>query len=67
MYGILNHKKIPLKNITRCDITKAEFGMYGGVGIRYGLDGSIAYSIDLREAVKLTFQTGRPFVGKDYP
>ena len=61
-YGILNHKRIPLKAITSCDITKARFRTYGGVGIRLGLDGSSAYNTDFGEAVKLTFQQGRPFL-----
>ena len=61
-YGIFNQKKIPLNTITNCDITRADFKTYGGVGIRYGLDGSWAYSTDFGEAVKLTFQYGRPFV-----
>ena len=61
-YGIFNHKEILLKKITRCDITKAYFSTYGGVGIRLGSDGSWAYNTDFGEAVKLTFQNGRPFV-----
>jgi len=61
-YGIFNHKRIPLKAITSCDITKAHFRTYGGVGIRLGLDGSWIYNTDFGEAVKLTFQHGRPFV-----
>ena len=61
-YGIFNHKKIPIKKITTCEITKANFRKYGGVGIRFGLDGSLAYNTDFGEAVKLTFQDGRPFV-----
>ena len=61
-YGIFNHRRIALNNITSCDITKACFRTYGGVGIRFGLDGSWAYNIDFGEAVKLTFQQGRPFV-----
>ncbi len=61
-YGIFNHKRISLNNITSCDITKACFRTYGGVGIRFGLDGSWAYNTDFGEAVKLTFQHGRPFV-----
>ncbi|MBA7714340.1 hypothetical protein ES703_123360 [subsurface metagenome] len=61
-YGIFNHKKIPLNNISGCDITKAYFRTYWGVGIRFGLDGSWAYNTDFGEAVKLTFQSGRPFV-----
>jgi len=61
-YGIFNRKKIPLKKITRCDLTKANFKTYGGIGIRLGSDGSWAYNTDFGEAVKLTFQDGRPFV-----
>ena len=61
-YGIFNHKKIPLNKISKCDITKANFRTYGGVGIRFGLDGSWAYNTDFGEAVKLIFQKGRPFV-----
>ncbi len=61
-YGIFNHKRIPLNNITSCDITKAHFRTYLGVGIRFGVDGSWAYNTDFGEAVKLTFQSGRPFV-----
>ena len=62
IYGIFNHKKIQLKKITSCDITKANFRTYGGVGVRFGLDGSWAYTTDFEEAVKITFQYGRPFV-----
>ncbi len=61
-YGIFNHKRIPLNKITSCDITKAHFRTYGGIGIRFGLDGSWAYNTDFGEAVKLTFQSGRPFL-----
>jgi len=61
-YGIFNHKRIHLQKVTSCDIIKARFRTYGGVGIRYGLDGSWAYNTDFGEAVKLTFQDGRPFV-----
>jgi len=61
-YGIFNHRKIHIKKITGCEITKANFRKYGGVGIRFGSDGSWAYNTDFGEAVKLTFQNGRPFV-----
>ena len=61
-YGIFNHKRIPLQKISGCEITKAIFRKYGGVGIRLGLDGSWAYTTDFGEAVKLVFQKGRPFV-----
>ena len=62
VYGIFNHKKIHLNKITGCDITKAYFKIYWGVGIRFGSDGSWAYNTDFGEAVKLTFQYNRPFV-----
>lgn len=61
-YGILNRKRIPLNIITACDVSKARFRTYGGVGIRYGLDGSRAYNTDFGEAVKLTLKHARPFL-----
>ncbi len=61
-YGVLNRKKIDLHQISGCEITKANFRKYGGVGIRLGTDGSWAYNTDFGEAVKLTFQEARPFV-----
>jgi len=61
-YGVFNHKKIPINKIISCEITKAKFRTYGGVGIRFGLDGSSAYNTNFGKAVKLTFQYGRPFV-----
>ena len=61
-YGIFNHKIIPLKKIMSCETTKATFKKYGGVGIRLGLDGSWAYNTDFGDAVKLTYQNGRPFI-----
>ncbi len=61
-YGIFNYKIISLKKIMRCDPTKATFRKYGGVGVRYGLDGSWAYNTDFGKAVKLTYQNGKPFV-----
>lgn len=62
VYGIFNHKKIALSKIASCDITKAHFRIYGGVGIRFGLDGSVAYNTDFGNAVKLRFHYGRPFL-----
>ena len=61
-YGVLNHKRIPLNQITKFDITKAYFKTYGGVGIRFGMDGSWAYNTDFGDAVKLTLQSGKPFL-----
>lgn len=61
-YGIFNHKKIPLREISGCEETKASFKRYGGIGIRLGWDGSWAYNTDFGEAVKIILLEGRPFV-----
>lgn len=61
-YGLLNHKHIAISDITSCEQTKAIFGRYLGVGIRYGIDGSWAYSASFSNAVKINQIKGRPFV-----
>lgn len=61
-YGLFNRKTYLLKDIVSCQITKASFGRYWGVGIRYGSDGSVAYSTSLGDAVEVSPKTGRVFV-----
>jgi uncharacterized membrane protein (Fun14 family) len=61
-YGILNRKSIPLKDISLCEPTKASFRRYGGVGVRYGIDGSWAYTTSFGDAVKIIPRKGRPFI-----
>jgi hypothetical protein len=61
-YGILNRKRILISNIASCEHTKANFGKYLGVGIRYGTDGSWAYSTSFSNAVRINQLKGRPFV-----
>jgi hypothetical protein len=61
-YGILNRKRIPIPNVASCELTKASFGKYFGVGIRYGTDGSLAYSTSFSNAVKINQLEGKPFV-----
>lgn len=61
-YGLLNRKRIQMSNIVSCEPTKADFGKYWGVGIRYGTDGSWAYSTSFGNAVKIIQLKGRPFV-----
>ena len=61
-YGIFNKKSIRLAQITSCRVTKASFGRYGGVGVRYGLDGSTAYSTSFGSAVEIVPIEGRSFV-----
>ena len=61
-YGAFNHKRILLNMIIDCNVVKALFRTFGGVGIRLGLDGSWAYNTDFGDAVKLTLKDKRPFV-----
>jgi len=61
-YGIFNHKSIPLETIVSCELTKASFRRYGGVGVRLGIDGSWAYTTSFGDAVKIIPRKGRPFV-----
>ena len=61
-YGFFNRKRILIGDIVSCEPTKASFGRYGGIGIRYGTDGSWAYTTSLGDAVKTILRTGKPFV-----
>jgi len=61
-YGILSHKHISMSNIVSCEQTKANFGKYLGVGIRYGSDGSYAFSTSFSSAVKINQLREKPFV-----
>ena len=61
-YGFFNRKRIPIVEIVSCEPTKASFGRYGGVGVRYGTDGSWAYTTSLGDAVKVNLRKGKPFV-----
>jgi hypothetical protein len=60
-YGVFNQKSIRLEDIVSCEPIKASFGRYGGVGVRYGIDGSWAYTTSFGNAVKITPRRGRPF------
>jgi len=61
-YGVLNPKHILMSDIESCERTKANFGKYLGVGIRYGIDDSLAYSTSFGDAVKINLSRERPFV-----
>jgi len=61
-YGFLNRKHILIGDIVSCEPTKASFGRYGGIGIRYGIDSSRAYTTSFGNAVKIVLRKGRPFV-----
>jgi len=61
-YGFFNRKRIQMSDIISCEPTTANFGKYFGVGIRYGTDGSWAYSTSFGNAVRILQLRGRPFV-----
>ena len=61
-YGLLNHKHVRLDDIVSCKQVKASFRRFGGVGIRYGLDGSWAYTTSFGNAVEIVPKKGRTFV-----
>ncbi|MCS6898517.1 MAG: hypothetical protein RMJ98_01585 [Myxococcales bacterium] len=58
-YGILG-PQIPVAAITSCRVVDYEFSNYGGWGIRYGLDGSWAYSLagDSGRVVQICWKEG---------
>jgi hypothetical protein len=60
-FGIIQ-RRISVKSILSYDIITARLGVYGGNGIRYGGDGSLAYLTNFGRAVKLSLKEGRPFV-----
>lgn len=61
-YGIFNQKSFLLKDIASCEKIKASFGRYWGVGVRYGFDGSLAYTTSFGDAVMVVPKRGRTFV-----
>jgi len=60
-FGRFDKKSFLLKDISSCKKTKS-FGRYLGVGVRVGLDGSIAYTTSFASAVEVTPKEGRVFV-----
>lgn len=60
-FGLIK-KTIQLVDIQACESINATLGVFTGMGIRYGGDGSLAYLPKLGKAVKLDLTTGRPFV-----
>ena len=61
-YGLSNRKHVQMSDIVSCEPTKANFGKYWGVGIRFGTDRSFAYTSSFGDAVKIVLNKGRPFV-----
>jgi hypothetical protein len=60
-YGRFDKKSFLLNEIVSCKKTKA-FGRYLGVGVRVGLDGSMAYTTSFASAVEVTPKEGKVFV-----
>jgi len=60
-YGRFDKKSFLLKDISSCKTTKS-FGRYLGIGVRVGLDGSMAYTTSFATAVEVTPKEGRTFV-----
>ena len=60
-YGRFDKKSFLLKDISSCKKTKV-LGRYLGVGVRVGLDGSMAYTTSFASAVEITPNEGRVFV-----
>lgn len=61
-YGLFNKKSLDFSQITTCRVTKASFGRYGGIGFRYGFDGSTAFTTSFGNAVEIIPKEGRTFV-----
>jgi hypothetical protein len=62
VYGMFNKKSFSVADLTYCKRTKANLGRYFGVGIRYGADGSIAYTTSFGDAVEVAPKDGKMFV-----
>jgi hypothetical protein len=60
-YGLLDKKSFLLTEIVSCKKTKA-FSRYLGLGVRYGFDGSMAYTTSFAQAVEVTSKVGKVFV-----
>jgi len=60
-YGLIR-KRIPVTEIASAETARGNLGVYLGVGIRYGTDGSVAFTTSLGDAVRVNRKTGRAFV-----
>jgi hypothetical protein len=61
-FGFFDKQSFLLEELISCKKSRANFGRYFGIGIRYGLDGSIAYSTSFGDAVEVVPKIGRVFV-----
>lgn len=62
IYGRFNKKAYSISDLTSCKRTSANFGRYFGIGIRYGTDGSVAYTTSFGDAVEVAPKEDKVFV-----
>jgi hypothetical protein len=60
-FGILG-ETISWNEVISCNVIKARFGVYGGAGIRLGIDNSLAFTTSFGNAVRIMRTSGRTFV-----
>ena len=60
-YGLVR-KVVPMKEIVSYEPHIAGFHLYGGIGIRRGVDGSLAFTTSFGNSMKIHVRSGRPFV-----
>ena len=61
-YGLFDCNSFSLDKIVSCKLVKASFSRFGGVGIRFGFDGSWAYTASFGNAVEIIPKNGRTFI-----
>ena len=61
-FGMLNKKTISFDELVACEVIQNTFGKYFGLGVRIGLDKSLAFVTNFGDAVKLTYQENKLFV-----
>ena len=61
-YGYLNRQQIPLDTVKTCYPIQIRLSNYGGLGVRLGFDGSLAYTTATGNGVKIVPHYGKPFV-----
>jgi hypothetical protein len=55
-------KEVRMEDVVSAAVENAMLRTYGGIGIRYGTDGSMAFLSSVGTAVKLTRRNGRPIL-----
>jgi len=60
-FGVIG-TSVPLSEVLLVEAEKPSFWRYGGLGIRWGWDGSVGYLMSYGEAVRVIRRRGRAFV-----